>query len=105
MLAAKPGEPEVLTDLLVGAGGEDHVAGGAEALSPERRNGRRGRRAVALHVQGSASPDLVVAKLARPGAHRPLTRIGKDRVRVGEEEDAGPLPAPGDPRHEIRPLG
>jgi hypothetical protein len=83
MLAAKPGEAEVLADLLVRASCEEHVAGGLEALPRQRRDCDRARRHLTLHIESSPSPDVVVAKVPGPGIDRPLARIGQDGIRVG----------------------
>src|SRR6185312_9470770 len=52
------------TDLLVGRGDEDQVAGPAPALARQRREGNRAGRHLTLHVEGAAPPDLAVDELA-----------------------------------------
>ncbi len=58
---------------------------------------------MALHVEGSASPDLPVTKLARPRVEGPLLGIGAHRVRVRDERERRAAAAR-NPRDEVRPL-
>jgi hypothetical protein len=103
MVGAEPRETEVLADLFVGRGDEDHVSGGHEAVPRQRGDGDGRSRDVALHVEGSSSPDLPVAKLARPRVEGPLLGVGAHRVRVRDERECRAAAAR-NPRDEVRPL-
>src|SRR6185295_13868929 len=103
MVGAKPGEPEVLADLLVGRGNEDDVARGDESLPGQGGDGDGGGGHVALHVESAASPDLAVAELARPGIEGPLLGVGAHRVRVRDEGERR-ASAAGEARNEVGPL-
>ena len=105
MLDAEPREAEVVTDLLVGRGREDHVPRGLEPVAGERGDRNRVRRDLALHVERAAPPHLPVAELARPRVDLPLGRVREHRVRVREEEEPRPLAAARYPRHEVGALG
>ena len=105
MLRAEPREPEAVAHLLVGRRREDEVAGGLESLACERRDRDGARRDLALHVERTAAPDLVVAHLAGERRHRPLACVGEHDVGVAEEEERRPVAASADPRDEVRPLG
>src|SRR5689334_12257388 len=105
VVLAQPLQPEAVPDLLVGAGREDEVARGLEALPRERGERHRLRGDLPLHVERAAAPDLGAANLARPGIRLPLRRVGDDGVRVGQEQQARPTAAPGQPRDEVRALG
>ena len=104
MLLAEPGEAEVDTDLLVGGRHEDQVACRLEAFARERGDRDRARGDLPLHVERTASPDLSVADLARPGIDLPLGGIGAHRVRVGEQSEARPVAAAGDSSDEVGAL-
>src|SRR6202043_4146249 len=88
---AEPGEAEAVAHLLVGGGREDQIAGGLKALARERRDRDRARGDLAFHVERAATPDLVVAHLAREGRNRPFSRVGKNDVRVAEEQQRRPV--------------
>ena len=82
--------------------------GRRRARSPSRakvaiRRGRRGH--MPLHVQRAAAPDAAILQEARPRVDRPLRRVGDHRVRVREEQEAGPVAVAGDARDEVCPPG
>jgi len=104
MLLAKPGEPEVLTDLLVSRGDKDHVSGRDEAVPREGGDRDRARGHLALHIEGAAAPDLPVPQLTRPGVDRPLLRVGPHRVGMRDQGERRPAAA-GQARDDVRPLG
>ena len=93
MLADEPREAVVLVHLLVGRQREDEVAGGPEALAPERGERDRARRDLALHVERAPPPDLAVDEVARPRIARPLLGVGAHRVGVGEQRERRPVAA------------
>src|SRR6185312_852346 len=103
MVGAKPGEPEVLADLLVGRGNEDDVARGDESLPGQGGDGDGRGGHMALHVESAASPDLAVAELARPWIEGPLLGVGAHRVRVRDEGERR-ASAAGEARNKVGPL-
>jgi hypothetical protein len=106
MLVAEPREPEVLTHLLVGGGGEDDVPFRLEPLAGERGDRDGIGRHLALHVERTATPHVAVANLAGPRIDRPLGRICQNSVRVGQEQEPRRVRiATGDPRHEVGTIG
>ena len=102
----EPLEPVAGTDLLVGGGDEDEVAGAAPAFACERRQRDRRRRDFALHVERSASPDLAVwDQLTPEGIALPLGGVGEHDVGVREERKRRPVAGPADAGDEVRALG
>src|SRR5207248_835225 len=108
MLAAKPGEAEVVADFLVGRRREDQIAARPESVACERGDRHCARSHLPLHVQRAPTPDLrfaalIWAQLAREGWHRPLGWVGEDDVGVREKEKSRSIAA-GNPRDEVRAL-
>ena len=87
--------------LLVGGGEEDDVARGglAGALQRDERHQLGDRDA--LRVERPASVDVAVLPHAAERRHAPGTRVGRDDVEVGEEDDRPAAPAPGEEGVEV----
>ena len=99
----EPLEAEAVTDLLVGRGGKDHVAGRAEPLPRQRCECDRRGRHMALHVERAPAPDDVVDEVARPRVAVPLRRVREHGVGVADQCERRPVAAR-QPRDEVRPL-
>ncbi len=99
----QPLQPEAGADLFVGCGDEDEITRPAPAFARERRDRDGRRRNLPLHVERTATPDLVADELAAEGVARPFGRIRQHDVGVREERERRPVTASRDARDEIRP--
>src|SRR4029453_6859628 len=97
---AEPG-----TDLFVGGGAEDQIAGGLESFTRQRRDRDRFRGDLSLHVERAATPDLTVAQLTAERIGAPLRGVGEHDVRVREEEKRRAVAASGNTCDQVRALG
>ena len=105
VLSYEPLEPEPRTDLLVGGGDEDHVAGAAPAFARERRERDGGRSHLALHVECAAAPDLVADQLGPERVVLPCGRVGEHDVGMREERERRPVTGAAKPCDEVCTLG
>lgn len=72
--------------LLVGDGGEHHVAPEGEPLAGDEADDRCRHRDQVLHVEGTATPNAAVGDLAAEGRVGPPRGVGRDEVEVAGEE-------------------
>src|SRR5262249_61653230 len=91
MRLAEPLQTEAVTDLLVGGGDEDQVAGAAPPLTRELGHRDGGSRDLALHVERAASPHETVDELAAERVALPLVRVREHNVRVREHRERRPV--------------
>src|SRR5262249_10518457 len=104
MALAEPLEPVPGSDLFVGAGREDEVARGLEPLARQRGERDCLRRDLPFHVERAAAAELTVATVAGPRVGEPLAGIGRNRVRVREQQQARAVTAARNPRDEVGAL-
>ena len=71
-------------------------------MACQRRQRDCARRYLTLHVERAASPHLAVSQLSPEGIRRPLRCVGKDDIRVREEEQGRPVAGAPHARDEVR---
>ncbi len=98
------GNAVLLALLLVGCAEEDHVAieRNPGAFEQQHRHELADRRA--LHVGGSASPDVAVPDVPGERGHGPALRVGGYDVEVIEEQDGSREAAARQPGQDVGPL-
>ena len=100
VLLREEASADIAAGFLVGENGEDHIARQRRPLALRPHEGRHEHRDRPFHVDGAASPDVAVEKLAAERWPRPALVRGRDDVDVPLQQQRRPVAAL-DPRDEV----